>query len=101
MTKQLPTLYGLSIENIKTKINYLREIKLNFIITQDTKKLMQSVDLTYARYEYLKEIGYSISEENYAKLFYNNKRFIKQFAIAKNELLKKYPYQNIKEGKIL
>lgn len=101
MTKLQPTLYGLSIENIKIKIDYLREIGLEFIIIQDTKQLMQSVDLTYARYEYLKEIGYSISEDNYAKLFYNNKQFMNQFAIDKNELLKRYPYQNKKEGKIL
>ena len=59
---------------------------------------MQSVDLTYARYEFFKEKGIDITIENYIKLFINNKRFEKQYGITKQEILEKYSYDEyIKE----
>ena len=94
MTKSLPTLYGLSIENIKQKILYLKEIKLDFIALSNTRQLMQSIDLTFARYEFLKESDIIVNNENYRLLFKSNMAFSKQFNITKEELLKKYPYQN-------
>ena len=92
MTKSLPSIYNFSIENIKNKIEYLKEIGLEDIIINDSKQLMQSVDLTYARYELLKEKGIDITIENYIKLFINNKRFEKQYGITKQEILEKYNY---------
>ena len=49
MTRFLPSLYGLSIENIKKKIIFYKQNALDFIIVDDTKNLMQSIDLTYAK----------------------------------------------------
>ncbi len=97
MTKLLPQLYSLSIDNIKQKIEYLREIHLDFIVTGDTKKLMQSVDLTYARYEFLTNQGKIIDIENYRILYYDNKQFAKQFGVTKQQLLTMYPYKERKE----
>ena len=54
MTKSLPSLYSYSEENIKLKVEYLRKINLEFIVKEDSKNLMQSIALTYARYEYFK-----------------------------------------------
>ena len=93
MTKTLPTLYGLNIENINQKLTFLREMHLDFIVVEDTKKLMQSIDLTYARYMFFKEKGIEITKDNYRKLFYDAKRFEKQYGIDKNTLLEKYNYQ--------
>ena len=100
MTKILPSLYGYSKENIEDKIKYLIEINLNCIVVNDTKKLMQSVSLTYARYEFLtKEKGIIIDETNYYKLFCRETQFKKQYGISKNMLLKKYSYEDYKENK--
>ena len=93
MTKLLPSLYSLSIENIKQKIIFLKESNLDFVILNDTKKLMQSIDLTFARYMYFKDNGITITSSNYRKLFYGNKVFEKQYSIDKITLLDKYNYQ--------
>lgn len=101
MTNTLPTLFGLSIENIKQKITFLKQIDLDFIAVNDTKKLMQSIDLTYARFSFFKDKGMEITKENYRRLFYNAKQFEKQYGIDKSTLIEKYNYQeyiNIKES---
>ena len=97
MTKQLPSLYSVSEENIKEKIEYLRSVDLEFIALEDTKKLMQSTKLTYARYEFLtKEKKIKIDEKNFGKLFYNQKQFKKQYGISNEELFESYNYENYK-----
>ncbi len=97
MTKQHPSLYGLSEENIKEKIEYLRSVDLEFIVIEDTKKLMQSTKLTYARYEFLtKEKKIKIDEINFRKLFYDQKTFKKQYGITNKELFETYNFENYK-----
>ena len=93
MTKQLSTLYGYTIENIKLKVEFFKRINLGFIMVYDTKRLMQSIDLTYARYMFFKNQGIVITEENYTKLFYSTKNFEKQYGIDKSALLEKYNFQ--------
>jgi len=53
---------------------------------------MQSVELTYARYRFLSDLGIIINDDNYLKLFYNQKIFCAQYGITNEELLNKYPY---------
>ena len=60
---------------------------------------MQGVDLTYARFEFLKEKGLTQTEEDYYLLFQDNKYFEKRFSITKQELLEKYSYKKYKESK--
>ena len=93
MTIILPSLFGFSTENIRQKTIFLKQIDLDFIAVEDTKKLMQSIDLTYARYMFLKDKGIEINKENYRRLFYNAKQFEKQYGIDKSTLLEKYNYQ--------
>ena len=98
MTNTLPAIYSYSIENMRQKIEYLKVIGLEYIAINDSKKLMQSVDLTYARYEFLKEKGIEVTLENYRKIFCGNKIFEKQYGITKQEILDKYNYDEyIKE----
>ena len=93
MTKTLPALFGYSEESIKHKIEYLRKINLDFIVREDTRQLIQSVELTYARHEYFKnEKGETITEETYRKLFYGSKVFKKIYGITNGELIEKYNY---------
>ena len=92
MTKNLPAIYGLSIENMKQKIEFYDEIGLHSLAVIDSKKLMQSTKLSYARYMFYKEKGITITEENYRKLFVGQKQFEKSYGMTKEELIKKYPY---------
>ena len=93
MTKSLPTIYGLSIDNIKQKIDFYDSIGLHELAINDTKKLMQSVSLSYARYMFYKEKNIEITDKSYNKLFINQKQFEKAYRITKVELLEKYDYE--------
>ena len=100
MTKTLPALFSYSEENIEEKLNFYNDINLSLIAINDTKKLMQSVELSYARYMYFEERGITIDESNYIRLFYNNKKFTKQYGITKEELFEKYKYDDEKRKKV-
>ena len=102
MTKISPALYGYSIENIKRKIDFYNSIGLSFLPIKNTIKLMQSTELSYARYKFYKARGITIDRDNYIKLFVRQKQFEKQYGITKAELLKMYPYpvhKDVKEFK--
>lgn len=100
MTLSFPAIYSCNIENIKRKILYLRKIGLGDVIIKNPKQLMQSVDLTYARYEYLtKKKNIKITYKNYAQLFKSAKSFEKNYGIKKSDLLQKYPYNKKIESK--
>lgn len=100
MTKTFPALFCLSEENIEEKLSFYNDINLLFIAINDTKQLMQSVELSYARYMYFKEHGITIDESNYIRLFYDNKKFSKQYGITKEELLERYKYDDEKRKKL-
>ena len=93
MTIGLPSILGLSIENIKQKIEFYDSIGLHSLAVIDSKKLMQSTKLSYARYMFFKEKGIVIDETSYRKLFVGQKQFEKQYGLTKNEILQKYPYE--------
>ena len=90
ITKELPALYGLNIETIKEKIDFYDSINLRQILIEDPKNLMQSVELSKARYYFYQEIGLEIDEINYRKLFIAQKRFEKKYNLTKQDLINKY-----------
>ena len=92
----LPSILGLSIENIGSKVEFYNSIGLREMIIKDPRKLIQSVELSYLRYEYYtKECDMDIDMYNYNILFVNSKYFEKRFGVNKKQLAKKY----IKEKK--
>ena len=92
ITKTFPTIYGLSIENMKQKIDFYDSINMHELAVVDSKYLMQSVSLSYARYMFYLSIGEEIDMTNYRKLFIGNKRFEKTYGVTKKEILDKYNY---------
>ena len=99
MTKSLPAIYSYSIENIRQKIEFYNSINLHFLAVEDTKNLMQSTALSYARYMFYKERGITIDESNYGKLFISQKQFEKQYGISNKELIARYDYKKVLEDK--
>lgn len=97
MTKSLPSVYGYSIENMKQKIDFYDSIDMHELAVIDSKKLMQSVNLSYARYSFYKDRGIDIDMNNYRKLFVEQKKFEKAYRITKKELLEKYDYDKYEE----
>ena len=99
MTKILPAIYGFSIENMKQKIDFYDSIDMHELAVINPKQLMQSVNLSYARYSFYKDRGIDIDMNNYRKLFVGQKDFEKAYRITKKELLEKYDYNKYKEEK--
>lgn len=100
MTKTCPQLYGYGIENIRAKIDFYDSINMHELANVHSTYLMQSVDLSYARYCFYQDKGVNITIDNYAKLFCSNKVFKKTYGINKKELIKKYNYDKyLKEKK--
>ena len=99
MTKILPSIYGFSIENMKQKIDFYDSIDMHELAVINPKQLMQSVNLSYARYSFYKDRGIDIDMNNYGKLFVGQKNFEKTYGITKKELLEKYDYNKYKEEK--
>ena len=94
MIKLFPPILGLSIETIKEKIDFYRELNILDVIIENPKYLMQSVNLSYARYMfYLMEKNDVINSNTSRRLFVGDKQFSKQFKVTKEELLKRYSYE--------
>ena len=93
MTKSLPTIYSLSTDSLKQKVDFYDNIGLYELAINDTKQLMQSVSLSYARYMLYKEKDIEINDKSYKKMFIGQKPFEKTYGITKEELLEKYDYQ--------
>lgn len=99
MTISLPSIYGFNIENIKEKVEFYDSIGMHDLLVVNTKNLMQSVALSYARYKFYLSLGINISMDNYEKLFISNKVFEKLYGIKKEELLNRYSYEEYIESK--
>ena len=99
MTKILPAIYGYSIENIRQKIEFYGSIGMHKIVAKNPLKLIQSVELSYARYHFYLSRGTVVNMENYNKLFLNNKLFERIYRISKAELLEQYSYTRDLEAK--
>lgn len=91
--KQLSSLFGSDIEKTKGKILFFREMGLENIVLEKPRNLIQSIELTYARYNYLKDIGEDITTQDYNKLFIDGKYFKRKFGKSKEELLEMYNYE--------
>ena len=99
MTIIIPQLFGYSIENIKQKMEFYDLINIREVIVIDPRMLIQSVNLSYARYQFYINNEITIDITNYKKLFVEQKKFEKMYGITKKDLLKKYDYNKYKEEK--
>lgn len=98
MTKLFPALLTLNINNIKQKFDFYKLIDIDNQLIDNAKLLMQSVELSYARYRFYESKSIEINAENYRKLFIGQKQFEKTYGISKKELLEMYDYNEfIKE----
>lgn len=99
MTKNHPALFGYTLENIREKCNFYESIGLKEVTIKEPARLMQSVELSYARYMFYASIGKNISIKNYSVLFVNQKQFVKYYKKNNSELMEEYKYSEYKENK--
>ena len=92
ITILFPQIYSLSIETIKNKINFYKAINIHKVFIKDPRQLMQSIELSYARYMFYSSKCITIDENNYRKLFVGEKHFKNSFNLFNSDLLYMYDY---------
>ena len=83
-----PQIISFKIDTLNKKYNYYQKLNMLDIFIKNPKYLMQSLELTDARYKYL--INKKIDVTNYSKLFLSDKKFKKTYGIDNKELIKIY-----------
>lgn len=101
ITKDFPDIYGLTIECIKEKIDFYNLIGMHEVAVKSPKYLMQSVRLSYARYQFYLSKGYSVDMCNYKDLFIGEKQFRRTYDTTKEYILEKYNYNEYLKNKKL
>ena len=106
MTLLYPGIFSTSVDATKEKVDFLKEIGLKDFLVEKPKNLIQSVDLTYARFKYLTlDKSRSLDKTTIDYLFTGAKAFEKIFGISKEELLARYSYdldvRSKNKGKLL
>ena len=96
ITTGFPAIFHLSVESLSEKLDFYSLLMFKYIFVYEPKKLMQSIDLTYARYMYYKSIGKTIDNSNYGMLFIAQKKFFKLYGIEKGELIGEFNYESNK-----
>ena len=91
-----PMILGYAKDSVKRKIEFYDKLGLRDIIFINSRNLIQSIEVTYARYCFFKDKEVIIDMSNYAKLFMGEVQFKKTYGISKEALLVKYPYNSEK-----
>lgn len=91
-----PYILGFSKENIKEKLEFYIGVDMKGLPVLDARQLMQSIKLTNARYNFYTSRGEDININSYSKLYMNEKQFVKQYGITKEELIEEYNYLKTK-----
>ena len=96
MSKKFPQIYSLGIDNIREKVDFCNYVGLSDLVMKKKKILVQSVELSYARYMFYKSIGIDISKDNCEMLFMSENIFVNRFNKTREELLELYKYDSSK-----
>ncbi|MBQ2873455.1 MAG: hypothetical protein IJE89_05600 [Bacilli bacterium] len=92
ITIKLPQIWSLTMENITTKKEFYDSIGISSFILVKANLLMQSVELSYARYMFYMSIGKTIDSNNYMDIFCGQKRFETLYGKTNKDLIELYPY---------
>ena len=90
ITKKFPQIYSSSIDDIREKKEFYDFLGIGFIILLEPRRLIQSLNLSYARYMFLLSIGIHINKDNFRKLFIEEKQFIKLYNKTNEDIINQY-----------
>lgn len=91
ITISLPAIFGLSDKNLLDKIRYYKEIGLSDLIIIKPQILIQSIELSYARYEYMKTKNIVININKCSNLFAGQSIFVSSYGINNDDIKIMYP----------
>ena len=84
---KFPQIISLKEDNINNKYELLSKLNMLNIFIEKPKYLMQSLNLTSIRYDYLINKGIKVDNTCYKKLFLSSKKFKKSYGVTNEELL--------------
>ena len=87
---KFPQIISLKEDNINSKYELLSKLNMLNIFIEKPKYLMQSLNLTTIRYNYLINKGIKVDNTCYKKLFLSSKKFKKSYGVTNEELLNLY-----------
>ena len=87
---KFPQIVSLKEDNINSKYELLSKLNMLNIFIEKPKYLMQSLNLTSIRYDYLINKGIKVDNTCYKKLFLSSKKFKKSYGVTNEELLNLY-----------
>lgn len=87
---KFPQIVSLKEDNINNKYELLSKLNMLNIFIEKPKYLMQSLNLTSIRYDYLINKGIKVDNTCYKKLFLSGKKFKKSYGVTNEELLNLY-----------
>ena len=87
---KFPQIVSLKEDNINSKYELLSKLNMLNIFLEKPKYLMQSLNLTTIRYDYLINKGIKVDNTCYKKLFLSSKKFKKSYGVTNEELLDLY-----------
>lgn len=96
ITIKFPQIWSLTMENITSKKEFYDIIGISSFILEKANLLMQSIELSYARYMFYTSMGEIIDSENYMVIFCSQNQFKKKYKKTNDELIAEFPYD--KEG---
>lgn len=99
ITSALPSIYGSSTTSIEEKLKFYNSLGLKKSILDKPTNLIQSIELSYARYNFFLDNNILITDDNRYLLFIGNETFARRFNITKEELLNNYPYTEEERGR--
>ena len=104
VSKKFPAILGLSKDNINEKLDFFETVGLQGVALKKPDYTVQSVEVTYARYEFFRMLEVEITSKNINKLFVTAKCFQESYGVSKQELLEMHNYErdyknNTKRGK--
>jgi len=92
MCTNFPSIFDSSLKTLTKKLNFYRLIGIEKDLINDTHNLIQSFELSYARFQFFLLNKIIIDSSNYKELFLSEEKFIKKYNYSNEDLLQKYPY---------
>ena len=86
MTLGLPSIFGFKKETLIEKLEFYISINLKQVIKDESKNLIQGLELSYDRYNFLK----GLSCFNYKDMFMSQDKFIRKYGYSNEDIINKF-----------
>jgi len=90
--KKNPIIFSKGNECFFKKVKFYNLIGIGKVFFNDSRSLIQGIDLTYARYMFYRRLGIKINENNYYMLFVEERKFLSKYGKNNKTLMVIYNF---------